>query len=101
MIKEMKIGSFVWHTTNGLLRFGTVTGKTIDEKGWAYYTVSWHDDARYQYAMNAEGTPELALPQYQYRVDELALVETGHLSEALSGHTQFRPAYQDSELPAC
>ena len=100
-MKTMKIGSFVWHSFNGLLRFGTVSGKTIDKKGWAHYTVVWHDDTGYQYVMNTEGTPALATLEHQYRVDELTLVDTEHLSRALSGHTRFSIPRPKPEIPVC
>ena len=40
----MNIGTLVYQENQGNLRFGTITGKELDEKGWAHFAVDWHDD---------------------------------------------------------
>jgi hypothetical protein len=48
----IEIGDLVWNGHGGWLRFGTVTNKRISDDGWAYYTVDWHNDERYQNAQD-------------------------------------------------
>jgi len=48
----MEIGDLVWNHYHGLLRFGTITGRKIKEDEWAYFTVDWHADDRYETAQD-------------------------------------------------
>ena len=48
----MKIGDLVWNSYHGIIRFGTVQEKRIDQDGWAYFKVKWHSDSVYERAMN-------------------------------------------------
>jgi len=47
----MDIGDLVWNEYHRILRFGTIASKTIKEDGWAYYTVVWHRDEKYEESM--------------------------------------------------
>ena len=40
----MKVGDLVWNNYHGVLRFGTIKSKRIDESGWAYYKIKWYAD---------------------------------------------------------
>lgn len=44
----MKVGDLVWNHYHGLLRFGTVVGKNVKKDGWAYFTVDWYADDKYE-----------------------------------------------------
>ena len=97
----MNIGTLVWHAYYGGLRFGTITGKKIDDKGWAHFTVDWHDDAIYDRAVKwmnkLRNTDD---HKHLYRADELTPVSSGHLSRAITSHvahTKFRTPV----MPVC
>ncbi len=47
----MKIGALVWNNYHGILRFGTIKTKRIDDSGWAFYKVKWHSDKIYEESM--------------------------------------------------
>jgi len=97
----MNIGNLVWNVYHGGLRFGTITGKELDAKGWAHFTVDWHDDGIYDDAMkwmnklrNTDDHKRL------YRADELTLVSSEHLAKAIASHTpHFRS--RTPEIPVC
>lgn len=97
----MNIGTLVWNVYYGGLRFGTITGKKIDDSGWAHFTVDWHDDAIYDDAVKwmnkMRNTDD---HKHLYRADELTPVSSGHLSRAITSHvthTKFRSPV----MPAC
>jgi len=94
---KMNIGSFVWHTFNGVLRFGTVVRMELDVSGWAHCSVIWHDDGVYDHAMGGEEPTER-----MYRVDELGLVGTEHLAKSVAQHSATFPLQPiEPEIPAC
>jgi len=94
---KMNIGSFVWHTFNGVLRFGTVVRTELDLAGWAHCSVIWHDDGVYDRAMEDEKNTERL-----YRVDELGLVNPEHLAKSIAQHNATFPRKKlEPEIPAC
>ena len=103
----MNIGTLVWQDNQGNLRIGTITGKELDEKGWAWFTVGWHDDGDHKRA--TDWTTKLrsdGVDRYDrtYRTDELTVVKAAHLSTALALHMEDkirRIAGQQPALPAC
>ena len=48
----MNIGTLVWQDNQGNLRIGTITGRKFDDKGWAWFSVDWHDDSGHARAMD-------------------------------------------------
>ena len=87
----MNIGTLVWQDSQGNLRIGTVTGKELDEKGWAHFTVDWHDDVLHR--MATDRTDKLRkdnIDSYSraYRVDELAVLDPSHLDYSIVGHIE-------------
>ena len=51
-MNAIDIGTLVWSGYSGLLRVGTVVSKRIAENGWAYFTIEWHDDGKYESVQN-------------------------------------------------
>ena len=85
----MNIGTLVYQENQGNLRFGTITGKALDEKGWAHFSVNWHDDGCHTQAM--EWVSKLrndGIDRHNrtHRADELVPVEVRHLEKAVSAH---------------
>ena len=99
----MNIGTLVSQENQGNLRFGTITGKELDEKGWAWLTVEWHDDVVHTRAM--DWTTKMrndGVDRYNrtYRVDELTPVSSAHLSKAITSHVTHA-RFRTPEIPAC
>jgi len=87
----MNIGTLVWRNSQGNLRIGTVTGKELDEKGWAHFTVDWHDDVLHRMATDrSDKLRNDGVDSYgrTYRVDELAVLELSHLDYSIVGHIE-------------
>jgi hypothetical protein len=87
----MNIGTLVWRNSQGNLRIGTVTGKELDEKGWAHFTVDWHDDVRHRMAVDrSDKLRKDSVDSYAraYRVDELTVVDPSHLDYSIVGHIE-------------
>jgi hypothetical protein len=74
----------------GDLRLGTVTDKRLDDSGWAYFTVAWHDDAKYEASVawqnKLRNTSDVG--QVEYRADELKIIDQSHLDYSIVGHTE-------------
>ena len=91
---SMTAGSLVARASmvrnGGDLRLGTVTDKRLDDGGWAYFTVAWHDDAKYDETVawqnKLRNTSDAR--QTEYRVDELNLIDPSHLDYSIVGHTE-------------
>ena len=87
----MNIGTLVWRNSQGNLRIGTVTGKELDEKGWAHFTVDWHDDVLHRMATDrSDKLRNDGADSYSraYRVDELAVLDSSHLDYSIVGHIE-------------
>jgi len=102
----MNIGNLVYQENQGNLRFGTITGKELDEKGWAHFTVEWHDDGCHAQAMGwvsklrNDGIDRL---NRAYRADEISLVALNHLERVACAHMLLNhPRLAiDPEFPVC
>jgi len=70
----MDVGDFVWNHKHGVIRFGTITEKKVDPKGWALFTVDWHPPP-----VMWEEEPL----QTWFRVDELHQVDPVYLMDAV------------------
>ena len=80
----MNIGDLVWNSYHGVLRFGTILSKRIDESGWAFYKINWHNDYVYEEAINAR--KKLTHKDYslkEYRKDQITLTSRNFLSRVL------------------
>jgi len=100
----MNIGTLVWRNSQGNLRIGTVTGKELDEKGWAHFTVDWHDDVLHRMATDrSDKLRKDNIDSYSrtYRVDELTVVEIKHLEKVASAHHLLKDYRPELEIPAC
>ena len=96
----MNIGNLVWNAYHGGLRFGTITRKKIDDSGWAHFTVDWHDDAIYDRAIKWMNKLRNTDDQkHLYRIDELTLVSSEHLSRAISSHATHM--HSRRQVPVC
>jgi hypothetical protein len=86
----MNIGDFVFNNYHEVLRFGTIIGKTVEPNGWAFFTVSWHDDDRYEHAIayinKLRNTNEKKL---RWRVDELTPVDPSRISKIVASHSEL------------
>ena len=102
----MNIGTLVYHQhSHGNLRLGTITGKELDEKGWAHFAVDWHDDGchvratDWQTKMRNDGVDRYNIT---YRSDELGVVDVKHLEKSISAHMLKKSSRQiKPEIPAC
>ena len=100
----MNIGTLVWQDSQGNLRIGTVTGKELDEKGWAHFTVNWHDDGCHRMAVDrSDKLRKDSIDSYArtYRVDELTVVPVRHLEKVASAHHLLKDYRPELEIPAC
>ena len=102
----MNIGTLVSQENQGNLRFGTITGKELDDKGWAWFAVDWHDDDDHRRAM--DWTTKMrndGIDRYNrtYRVDELSLVQTSRLERVAYAHKMLSHSRSTivREIPAC
>ena len=83
----MKIGALVWNNYHGMLRFGTIKAKRIDDSGWAFYKVKWHNDESYEESMKFR--EKLSRKNYkleEYRKDQISLVKSTFLSQVVKEH---------------
>ena len=68
-MSAIEIGTLVWSGYSGLLRVGTVTNKRIAENGWAYFTIEWHADEKYEsvqnYYRSVNSNREYGLKEYK------------------------------------
>ena len=80
----MKIGALVWNNYHGMLRFGTIKTKRIDDSGWAFYKVKWHNDESYEESMKFR--EKLSHKNYmleEYRKDQIHLTTADFLSQVV------------------
>lgn len=81
----MKIGSLVYNNYQGMLRFGKILSRRVDEEdGWAYYKVEWYCDDVYEMAMDLR--KQLIDKDYtleEYRKDQITSVSKDFLSKVL------------------
>jgi len=100
----MNIGTLVWRNSQGNLRIGTVTGKELDEKGWAHFTVNWHDDGCHRMATDrSDKLRKDNVDSYArtYRSDELTVATVKHLEKAASAHHLLKDYRSEQQFPAC
>ena len=80
----MNIGQLVWNNYHGVLRFGTIKSKRIDESGWAYYKIDWHSDDVYERAMDLrERLTHTDHRMEEYRKDQVTVISKKFLENVL------------------
>ena len=85
----MKVGDLVYNNYHGVLRFGTVQSKRVDQSGWAYYKVNWHADETYEEAMDLR--QRLTHKNHrleEYRKDQITSISKDFLSKVLEECTK-------------
>ena len=102
----MNIGNLVYQDNQGSLRFGTITGRELDDKGWAWFSVDWHDDSGHARAM--DWTSKLrndGIDRYNrpYRADEFSPVPVNRLEKVAYAPKMINHSRSTTELeiPAC
>ena len=84
-------GSLVCTPFSGKLQMGTVTSRRVGDDRWAYYTVEWHDNEKYQStldnykALNPNGT----YGREEYKAGELFEVTPDEVTSLVNGHLDF------------
>ena len=84
-------GSLVCTTFIGKLQMGTVTSRRIAANKWAYYTVKWHDNEKYEAVLeryrelNSKGT----YGREEYKAGELFEVTPDIVTSFVNGHLDF------------
>jgi len=85
----MNIGQLVWNNYHGVLRFGTISSKRVDETGWAFYKVNWHSDKVYEEAMDLrEKLTHTNHRLEEYRKDQITLISKDFLSRVVEEHAK-------------
>ena len=84
-------GSLVCSTFIGKLQMGTVTSRRVGKDKWAYYTVKWHDNEKYEAVLkkyrelNSKGT----YGRKEYKAGELFEVTPDVVTSFVNGHLDF------------
>tara|TARA_R100000388_G_C7179490_1_gene127926 strand:- start:23 stop:349 length:327 start_codon:yes stop_codon:yes gene_type:complete len=99
----MEIGKLVWNNYHGILRFGTIKSKRIDQSGWAFYKVKWHDDRVYENALrHRENLTNKKHNLEEYRSDQIKMASKNNLSKVVQEHENtIRPATQLTNKGLC
>ena len=99
----MNIGDLVYNNYHGILRFGTIQQKRIDEDGWAYFKVKWHCDNTYEKSMdNREKLTGKNYRLQEYRKDQIKPISKDFLSNILQEHVRHNaPFITHSTLGLC
>ena len=100
----MNIGTLVYQANQGNLRIGTITGKDLDEKGWAHFSVDWHDDGCHRMASDwSDKLRNDNVESYDKtcRADELNVATVKHLEKVVSAHHLLKDYRPELETPAC
>ena len=84
-------GSLVCSTFIGKLQMGTVTSRRVGDDKWAYYTVNWHNNERYEEVLSnyRELNPKGNYGRNEYRAGELFEVTLDEVNNFLNGHLDF------------
>ena len=84
-------GSLVCSTFIGKLQMGTVTSRRIGDDKWAYYTVKWHDNERYEAVLDGyrELNPNGKYGREEYKAGELFEVTPDEVNSFVNGHLDF------------
>jgi hypothetical protein len=98
-MSAINIGTLVWSGYSGLLRVGTVVSKRIAENGWAYFTIEWHDDGRYESVQNYYRSlnPNGEYGLKEYKASFVHPVTPEQLEKFASSHRDLID--QDDDLP--
>jgi len=90
-MSAINIGTLVWSGYSGLLRVGTVVSKRKAENGWAYYTIEWHDDGRYESVQNyyRSVNPNREYGLKEYKASLVHPVSPEQLEKFASSHREL------------
>jgi hypothetical protein len=84
-------GSLVCTLGAGHFQMGTVTSRRVAKNKWAYYTVKWHDNEKYEAVLekyrelNSKGT----YGRKEYKAGELFEVTPDVVTSFVNGHLDF------------
>tara|TARA_B100000131_G_scaffold299065_1_gene319125 strand:- start:1289 stop:1609 length:321 start_codon:yes stop_codon:yes gene_type:complete len=94
----MKINDVVFQEYQGIRRFGVTTEKKM-RGGWAFWKVKWFSDEPYERAMTTlRDLRKKDLTRYEYRNDELKVVDTKRELTALCECISFAEGKQRSTV---
>ena len=81
-------GSMVWCGYGGVLRFGTVQSRRLDDNGWAYYTIKWHADEARERAneYNASINPNREYDLSEFRSSQVHAISPERVERFLREH---------------
>ena len=84
-------GSLVCSTFIGKLQMGTVTSRRVAKNKWAYYTVKWHDNEKYEEVLNSYRAlnPNGNYGRKEYKAGELFEITPDQVTSFLNGHLDF------------
>ena len=84
-------GSLVCTTFIGKLQMGTVTSRRVGDDKWAYYTVNWHNNERYEEVLRdyRELNPKGRYGREEYRAGELFEITVSNISSSVNEHLDF------------
>ena len=90
-MNAIDIGTLVWTGHSGLLRVGTVVSKRHAENGWAYFTIEWHDDEKWQSAQDYYNSmnPGVEYGLKEYKASYIHPVSPEQLKRFASSHREF------------
>ena len=99
----MEIGKLVWNDYHGILRFGTIKSKRIDQSGWAFYKIKWHDDRVYEESMKfREKLTNKKHELEEYRADQIKMASKNNLLKVVREHENtIKPAVQLTNKGLC
>ena len=84
-------GSLVCTTYIGKLQMGTVTSRRVGDDKWAYYTVEWHDNEKYEAILDGYRAlnPNGIYGREEYKAGELFEVTVSNISSSMNEHLDF------------
>tara|TARA_R110002012_G_C11345788_1_gene578908 strand:- start:281 stop:625 length:345 start_codon:yes stop_codon:yes gene_type:complete len=84
-------GSLVCSTYVGKLQMGTVSSRRVGDDKWAYYTVEWHDNDKYEAIQKGyrELNPNGVYGRTEYRAGEIFEVSPDQVTKLVNEHLDF------------
>ena len=84
-------GSLVCSTFIGKLQMGTVTSRRVAKNKWAYYTVEWHNNEKYEEVLcnYRKLNPNGNYGRKEYKAGELFEVTSDEIISFANKHLDF------------
>jgi hypothetical protein len=84
-------GSLVCSTFIGKLQMGTVTSRRVGKDKWAYYTVEWHNNEKYEEVLSnyRKLNPNGNYGRKEYKAGELFEVTSDEIISFANNHLDF------------